>query len=491
MMINKRVGSFAARLLLVLSLFAFSSGCEDETGPTPVTEPAAPANLQATALTYATVGLAWEDQSTNEVGFRIMRGVTADNVVEVATVGAGVMAYLDSGLDDTTAYYYRVHSYNEKGNSASYASAAATTFLKQTYALIERFMGTGVALLGADGLPPLETDLYLPIDVTWGPDGKAYVVDWNNHVIRVYDGSVCRYLTGVGGETGEALAGLADTVKFNHPTHVSFDPLGNIIITAWHNSKIMKMDPGSRWIEPICGTGARCWDSDDERPAGPALLNLPVASVFDQTGRMFILDMANQRIRVVDEFGNINTVLGSSATRQCATCSCSVFLPSYFGDEGPAVDARIAMPVGQQGDPSGRIEIDSNDNLYIADALNNRVRMIDGAGIIHTIAGTGVPEFSGDDGQATDAALFYPSDVAIDSQGNIFIADTRNHCVRKVDTNGVITTIAGKGGEQGNTDGGGDPKQARFYRPFGVALDADENLYIADTRNSLIYVVYK
>jgi hypothetical protein len=505
-MIDTKLASRAVGLFSLLLLLVCVAGCgEDDPGPAPIVAPTAPANLQATALTYSTVELTWQDQSTNEEGFKILRGPDAGSVAEVASVDAGVTSYIDHDLDDSTAYYYRVDAYNSVGSTPTVPGAAATTYLKRSYQLIDRFMGTGAAILGGNNLPPLETGLFAPVDLTWGPDGKAYVVDWQNHLVRVFDGTLVHNLTGVGGETSEAPAGLADTSKFNHPTHVAFDPQGNLILSAWHNSKIMRMDMSTRWIAPICGTGARCWDGDAERPAGPALLNLPVSTAFDSQGNMYILDMANQRIRVVDLFGNINTVLGATATQACTT-SCPgpivgtlcVFAPSYAGDEGPAIDARIGMPVGQMGDPSGRLETDSNGNIYIADALNHRVRMIDGAGIIHTIAGNGTQtslDYSnaGDDGPATDATLSYPSDIAVDSEGNVFIADTRNNCVRMVDTNGTIRRIAGVGGQNnnGSTGDGGNPRDAKLYRPYGVALDADENLYIADTRNNVIRVVYK
>lgn len=489
-MANRLTRAALAWSSAALFLVALSTGCDDESGPEPITKPAAPGSVAASALSYSSVGITWDDLSSNEDGFRIFRGTSADVVAEVATVGAGATSYTDTGLVDTTEFFYRVHAYNSVGNSDAYGAASATTFLKRPYSLIKTYMGTGVCYLNVDGLPRLETSLCSPVDLTFGPDGRAYVIDWNSHVVRVCDGNTVESLIGVGGEIGDAKDGLADTTRLNHPTHIAFDPAGNLILSAWHNSKVMRMDLTTRLLTTIAGTGARCWGGDGG-PAAAALLNLPVSAAFDASGNMYILDMANQRVRVVDTGGMISTILGGTAFAQNPLDPCSVFLGAYLGDDGPAADARVNLPVGQMGDPGGRLEI-ADGNVYIADSQNHRVRMIDGGGTVHTIAGNGLAGFSGDGDDAKLAQLFYPSDIAIDADGNVFIADTRNECVRMVDAaTGKITTIAGQGGVGGYGGDNGDPKQALLDRPYGVALDADGNLYIADSRNNRIRVVYK
>ncbi|MCI0636577.1 MAG: hypothetical protein L0206_22055 [Actinobacteria bacterium] len=396
-----------------IGLLALTSGCNDSSGPEPVEKPAAPANLSATATSQSCAGLTWSDQSANEDGFRIMRGLSADVVLEIATVDPGVTSYTDTGLDDVTTYFYRVYSFNAAGNSDSYGESSATTDAARPYGVIETYLGTGACYLSADGLPPLETSLCSPVDLTFGPDGRAYVIDWNSHVVRVCDGLTVESLIGVGGEIGDAKDGSADSIRLNHPTHITFDPAGNLILTAWHNSKVMRMDMATEQLVTIAGTGARCWRGDGG-PATAAKLNLPVASAYDASGNLYILDMANQRVRVVDGTGTISTVLGASALPANALDPCSAFLGGFQGDEGPAIDARINMPVGQMGDPGGRMEIGANGCIYIADSQNHRVRMIDGSGTVHTIAGNGLAEYTGDGGPATQAGLFYPSDVAVD-----------------------------------------------------------------------------
>lgn len=345
------------------------------------------------------------------------------------------------------------------------------------YAIIETYMGTGAAGLGSDGLAPAATQLYLPQDVTFGPDGRPYVLDWNNHRVRVVDGGVVRTIIGTG-ELGDAPEGPAAQTRLNHPTHVAFDPQGRLVVSAWHNSKVMRMDPGTGMLELVCGNGQRAYGGDNG-PARAARLDLPVATAFDALGRMYIADQANQRIRRIDENGIITTVVGTG-------------IGGYSGDNGPAIQARIRNPGGpadQSAQPAGRICLDAQGNLYIADTGNQRIRRVDPGGIITTVAGNGFLGFAGDGGPATAASLSLPSDIGIDSHGNLYIADTHNSCIRKVDTNGVITTFAGRGGQIGSGGDGGPPGEATLNRPYGVCVDAQDNVYIADTHNHRVRVV--
>ena len=342
------------------------------------------------------------------------------------------------------------------------------------YAVITTFVGTGQAGKGDEGVGPLETQLYLPQDLTFGPDGLPYILDWNNHRVRVLDNGVMRTVIGTG-ELGDSPAGVALEVGLNHPTHVSFDPLGRLVLSAWHNSKIMRVDFTTGQIEPIVGNGTRLFRGDGGR-AIDAWVNLPTATSFDAAGRMYISDQENQRIHMVDTNGIITTVVGTG-------------VPGFSGDGGPAVEAQIFAPVGQAARPTSRIAVDSEGNLYLADTSNNRIRKIDTDGIINTVAGNGVAAFSGDGGLATEASLNFPIDIAIDAEGNLFIADHSNSCIRKVDTSGNITTFAGQCGNPGYEGDGGHPTEARLDRPYGIAFDSEGNFYIADTHNHRIRVI--
>ena len=366
--------------------------------------------------------------------------------------------------------------------SFSSCSSSLTGSDTGPYGRIETYAGTGEAGKGPDDAALRKANFYLPLDLTFGPDERPYILDWNNHRIRVITQGRVSTLIGTG-EVGDAPAGPAREIGLNHPTHISFDPQGRLLLSAWHNSMILRYDFASDYIQPICGTGERAYGGDDG-PAELALVNLPSSTAFDPVGRMYISDQENQRIRMVDLDGTIYTVVGTGK-------------PGFSGDGGPAYAAAIYAPVGQAAPPTSRIAIDDRGSLYIADTFNNRIRKVDYAtGIIITIAGNGAfpptPSGAADEGiPALDVSLYWPCDIAIDSEGRVFFTDTFNHCIRQIDLNGTITTIAGQCGQPGDAGDRGHPQAALLNRPYGIALDADDNLYIADTRNHRIRLVRK
>jgi sugar lactone lactonase YvrE len=364
----------------------------------------------------------------------------------------------------------------------------------------------------------------LPQDLTFGPDGQPYVLDWNNHrVLTIVDDRV-QIVVG-DGEIGDAPEGSANTTSLNHPTHVSFAADGALILSAWHNSKIMRCDLESGMIENVAGDGDRSY-SGDGGPAKLADLDLPVATAFDAEGRLLIMDQANQRIRRIDADGTIHTVVGPDAkflptpegyervctqnadgVEQCKLClpefaedpACPPQKPQGFaGDGGPGTEAAIFEPFSQSAPPAGRMEMGPDGVLYFCDTGNHRVRALDPDGSVRTIAGTGPDHFdrsfdggySGDGGPAVEAEFRRPTDVAVDPDGNLYIADTFNNCVRKVSTDGIASTVAGMCGRAGHSGDGGPATEARLDRPYGVALDVEGNLYIADTHNNVVRVVY-
>jgi hypothetical protein len=348
--------------------------------------------------------------------------------------------------------------------------------------LICTVAGTGIAGDGADDLAALKTRLYLPQDVSIGPDGRLYVVDWNNHRIRVRrDDGTLHIVAGIG-ELGPA-SDDPSTGRLNHPTQVTFDPAGHLVIAAWHNSRIKTMDADTGELIDVCGNGKRGY-AGDGGPAATATLDLPVAVVFDPAGNMLISDQANDRIRKVD--AATQTISTFAGVGRCTTPDACPAL----GDGGPATEAFISLPQGQSARPAGRLDVDAAGNLYVADTLNNRVRKIDAAGVITTIAGNGQLGAGGDGGPATEASLNGLADVAVGPDG-IYIADTGNGCVRLARDDGTIATVAGVCGSPGFAGDEGPATEAQLNKPGGVALDAAGNLYIADTHNQRIRVVYR
>ncbi len=220
-------------------------------------------------------------------------------------------------------------------------------------------------------------------------------------------------------------------------------------------------------ITTVAGSGATGWGnggfSGDGEAATVAKLNAPYGVAVDSIGNLYIADWVNNRIRKVNTLGIISTVAGGGV--------------AGIGDGGAATAAILCGPYG--------VAVDSIGNLYIADTYSYRIRKVDTAGIISTVAGNGVGGFSGDGGAATAAELDLPDSVAVDNIGNLYIADNHNHRIRKVNTAGIISTVAGTG-VAGYIGDGGSATVAQLNYPSGVAVDSIGNLYIADKFNFCI-----
>jgi uncharacterized protein (TIGR03437 family) len=262
------------------------------------------------------------------------------------------------------------------------------------------------------------------------------------------------------GGGGEALGKTAWTI----PSISLQNGLNNLRVTAWDASGktssahlAVSFTP-QHVIVTAAGNGAS-GSSGDGGAATAAQLWLPIGVAVDAAGNIYFTDSANHRVRKVTPAGVITAFAGSGAL-------------GSSGDGGPATAASMNRPLG--------IAVDAAGNVYIADTGNSRIRKVTPAGVITTVAGDGRNDFGGDGGPATEAKLSWPYGVALDAAGNLYIADTFNARVRKVDARtGVITTIAGAG-QLGSTGDGGAATAARFFNPSGVAVDAAGNVYIAD-----------
>jgi sugar lactone lactonase YvrE len=275
-------------------------------------------------------------------------------------------------------------------------------------------------------------------------------------------------VAGIGEPGFSGDGGPATSARIWVPSGLAFDPQGNMYIAdpgdPNPNDRIRKVTPGGT-ITTFAGGGSIPGPGiGDGGPATLAELNVPEAVAVDGVGNVYIADRNNWRIRKVNAAGTITTFAGGGNP-----------IPPDVGDDGPATSARLQNPDG--------VAVDGQGNVYIADRDQMRVRKVNAAGIITTIAGDGTQGEGGDGGPATSAQLRFPHGLAVDGQGNLYIADYQNQRVRKVNAAGIITTVAGTGyfgicSPNLVCGDGGPATSATLQSPTGVALDAQGSLYI-------------
>jgi uncharacterized protein (TIGR03437 family) len=317
--------------------------------------------------------------------------------------------------------------------------------------------GTGMLGGTGDNGPATSARFNQPQGVAVDSAGNLYIADTGNGFIRKVSNGVITTVAGSGGPGFSGDNGAATNALLYFPEGVAVDSAGNLYIVDSANQRIRKVSNGV--ITTVAGNGTQGL-SGDNGPATSAELNLPEGVAVDVTGNLYIADVGNSRIRKISN-GVITTVAGNGTQ-------------GFRGDNGPATSAQLANPVG--------VAVDSAGSVYIADRNNHRIRKVSG-GVITTVAGNGTQGFSGDNGPATSAELNYPQGVAVDSAGNVYIADTYNQRVRKV-SGGVITTVAGNGTVGFSGDGG--PATSAQLVPAAVAVDSAGNLYVADSYNNRV-----
>ena len=318
-----------------------------------------------------------------------------------------------------------------------------------------------------DGGPAVGATLYLPIGVAVDSQGNLYVADsLNNRVRKVDTAGIITTIAGNGTRGFSGDGGPATSAAFSYPSAVAVDSAGNVYITDNGNGSVRKVNTKGT-ISTVAGGGGSFADTG---PAIGALL-APQGIALDKSGNLYITDGGGERIRRVDPGGTITTIAGGRS--------------GFSGDGGPATSAALSSASG--------VAVDGAGNVYFTDVGNFRVRKVNTNGTISTIAGNGRPGFSGDAGPATSAQFNFDfgsshEGIAVDTSGNVYIADTLNNRIRMVDAKGIINTIAGFSSSfspPGNGDAGPATK-ATLVQPQDVAVDSVGNLYIADTSHNLI-----
>jgi sugar lactone lactonase YvrE len=329
--------------------------------------------------------------------------------------------------------------------------------------IITTVAGTNGSGFSGDGGAATNAKLSSPHGVALDAYGDLFIADYGNNRIReVNTNGIIMTVAGTNSFGLSGDGGAATNAKLSSPFGVAVDAYGNLFIADSVNNRIREVNTNGI-IMTVAGTNNDGF-SGDGGMATNASLSSPDGLAVDAYGNLFISDSGNVRIREVTTNGIIMTVAGTSSG-------------GFSGDGGAATNATLSSPQG--------VAVDAYGDLFIADSGNNRIRKINTNGIIMTVAGTNSAGFSGDGGAATNAKLFSPYGVAADAYGNLFVADRINSRIRKVNTNGIITTVAGTN-SSGFSGDGGAATNAKLSSPYGVAVDAYGNLFIADTGNARI-----
>jgi sugar lactone lactonase YvrE len=354
------------------------------------------------------------------------------------------------------------------GNTIRKVTPVGTNWVVTTLA------GTAGKPGSADGIGR-DARFYGPFDVTADSAGNLFVADGGNNLIRkltlAETNWVVTTVAGLGRNHGSADGASRDAL-FQLPSSVAVDSSGNIYVAGQGNSSIRKVT-STGVVTTLAGLSGNLGSANGTGPAarfyGPSGLTL------DSAGNLYVTDTINSTIRKVTPDGVVTTFAGTAGVDSDGNP-----LHGYVNATGAA--ARFYFPTA--------ITIDSATNLYVADSFNGAIRKITSTRVVSSIAGfpnlnaDGFPLPGSADGIGTAARFFHPSGIAVDSAGNIYVADTFNHTIRKIDTAAVVSRLAGVAGLAGNVDGIG--AVARFNYPSGLAMDSDGNLYIADSANNTI-----
>lgn len=323
--------------------------------------------------------------------------------------------------------------------------------------------GTGQSLFDGDGRPALRTSFNTPLDVAFDADGQPLILDWNSfRVRRINDDTSVHTIMGFDFEDFPRNGALAVETPLHHASDIETDSAGRLYVAGNHAACVFRIDLDDR-VDVLAGT-LEAGNDGDGGLATAAKVEGPFGILPMDDGSFYLADIEAHVVRFVDSDGMISTIAGNGER-------------GYEGDGGPGVQAKLSSPT--------RLARDRQGNLYFCDTDNHAIRRVDGHGMITTFAGTGVEGFSGDGGFAAAAQFSTPYGLCFAPNGDLYVADTGNHVIRRIDSAGIVTSVVGTGAA-GFTGDEGPAGQAQLNGPSGVIFDDNGSMWIADSLNNRV-----
>ena len=423
------------------------SGYYGDGGPASAAEVWAPAGVAVDAAGNVYVA---------DAGNSVIRKINTAGIISTVAGTGSSSGFSGDGGAATAATLYQPSGVAVDGSGNIYIADRGNNRVRMVNSsgIITTFAGSWSFGFSGDGGPATSARLHNPAGVAVDAGGNVYIADEFNARVRMVNTSgVISTIAGNGTFGFGGDGGLAITAELYQPVGVVLDGSGNIYIADQSNNRVRVINT-SGIINTLAGSAGGF--AGDGGPATAALVHIPAAVAADASGNIFLADRGNDRIREISTAGIITSIAGSGA-------------PGH-GDGGPATAAQLNDPTD--------IAVDAYGNAYISDGGNNAIRKIDVYGIISTVGGNGIGGFTGDGGPATIASINYPNGLVVDNAGNIFFCDDGNRRIRKISTLGIITTIAGtdSGGHYGN----GPATSAILNAPQDIGIDLAGNLYFTD-----------
>jgi trimeric autotransporter adhesin len=406
-----------------------------------------------------------------------IRMVTKSTGIITTVAGDGARGYNDDGGQATSASLNIPSGVAVDTSGNVYIADTDNNRIRmvtKSTGIITTVAGVSISTYRGDGGQAITCKLYAPRGIAFDASGDLYIADSLSNSIRMVTKrtGIITTVAGNGTKGYKADGGQARSSTTYFPNDVAVDASGNVYIADTYNRRIRMLTKSTGIITTVAGYESYDDDDGDGGQATSASLGLPSGVAVDASGNVYIADAWSNRIRMVTKStGIITAVAGIRGLRG-----------GYSGDGGLATSAKLNAPL--------RLALVESGNIYIADTWNNRIRMVTkSTGIINTVAGNGTRGYSGDGGLATLARLSIPSSIAVDASGNIYIADAGNNRIRMVTkSTGIISTVAGDG-KDGHSGDGGLATSAHLSFPSGIAIDASGSIYVSDTYNDRIRIL--